>query len=72
MEYRQQNENQENYKGKILHLDGDRKYSMKSYKFYKKNGLNVVVKNIPEYKQPILVSELLMIYKPDILVITRS
>lgn len=58
--------------GKILHLDGDRKYSQKSFIFYKKLGLNFIVKNIPEYRQPYLVKELLIAYKPDILVITRS
>lgn len=56
--------------GKILHLDGDKKYSQKAYIQYKKMGLNAVVKNIPEYKQPALVYELLKIYNPDILVIT--
>ncbi len=56
--------------GKILHLDGDRKYSEKSYNYYKKVGLNAVVKNIPEYKQPRIVRRLLEIYDPDILVIT--
>ena len=33
--------------GKILHLDGDKKYSEKSYFYYKKLGLNAIVKNIP-------------------------
>ena len=56
--------------GKILHLDGDKKYSQKSYNYYKKVGLNAIVKNIPEYKQPKFVSSLLKIYKPDILIIT--
>lgn len=56
--------------GKILHLDGDRKYSEKSYFYYKKLGLKAVVKNIPEYKQPKVVYNLLKIYNPDILVIT--
>lgn len=56
--------------GKILHLDGDRKYSEKSYKYYKKIGLNAVVKNIPEYRQAKVVYHLLEVYKPDILVIT--
>lgn len=56
--------------GKILHLDGDRKYSEKSYRYYKKIGLKAVVKNIPEYKQPKVVYNLLEIYNPDILVIT--
>jgi len=56
--------------GKILHLDGDRRYSEKSAKYYKKMGLNAVVKNIPESKQPIMVKQLLEKYNPDILVIT--
>ena len=57
--------------GKILHLDGDRKYSEKSYNYYKKVGLHAAVRNIPEYKQPIVVTiDLLEIYKPDILVVT--
>lgn len=56
--------------GKILHLDGDRKYSEKSYWYYKKLGLNAVVKNIPEYKQPKVVYNLLELNNPDILVIT--
>ena len=33
-------------------------------------GLDAIVKNIPEYKQPKLVYNLLNIYNPDILVIT--
>ena len=56
--------------GKILHLDGDRKYSEKSYQYYRKLGLDAVVKNIPEYKQPKVVYDLLSKYNPDILVIT--
>ena len=56
--------------GKILHLDGDKKYSEKSYRYYQKVGLDAVVKNIPEYKQPKIVYHLLEIYNPDILVIT--
>ena len=58
--------------GRILHLDGDRKYSEKSYRYYKKLKLNFIVKNIPEYKQPKAIKNLLVIYKPDILVITRT
>lgn len=56
--------------GKILHLDGDRRYSQKSYNYYKKLGLDAVVKNIPEYKQPKVVYQLLKMYNPDILIIT--
>lgn len=56
--------------GKILHLDGDKKYSEKSYRYYKKIGLNAIVKNVPEYRQPKVVYRLLEVYNPDILVIT--
>lgn len=58
--------------GKILHLDGDKGYSEKSVMYYKKIGLNAIVKNIPENKQPKVVYRLLTIYNPEILVITRS
>ena len=56
--------------GKILHLDGDRKYSKKAEKYYTKIGLNAIVKNIAEYKQPRQVYKLLEYYQPDIVVIT--
>lgn len=56
--------------GRILHLDGDRKYSEKSKMYYRKMGLNAVVRNVPEYKQFQVINKLLMIYNPDILVIT--
>ena len=56
--------------GKILHLDGDRKYSEKSNNYYRKAGLYAIVKNIPEYRQPRIVYNLLNYYKPDILIIT--
>ena len=56
--------------GKILHLDGDRKYSEKSRRYYQKVGLTAIVKNIPESKQPKVVYNLLKYYNPDILVIT--
>lgn len=55
---------------KILHLDGDRKYSEKSFRYYRKLGLNAIVKNIPESRQPKVVYKLLEHYNPDILVIT--
>ena len=56
--------------GKILHLDGDKKYAEKSTMFYKKMGLKAFVKNIPENRQPKTVFRLLNINNPDILVIT--
>lgn len=58
------------YTGKILHLDGDRKYMEKSIRYYRQLGLNAVVKNIPENRQPMMVRGLLERYKPDILIIT--
>lgn len=56
--------------GRILHVDGDKKYSEKSNIYYKKVGLNAIVKNIPERKQPIFVGALVKKYRPEILVIT--
>ena len=56
--------------GKILHIDGDKKYSEKSYYYYKKLGLNAIVKYIQENKQPEVIFSLLNSYDPDILVIT--
>ena len=58
--------------GRILHLDGDKRYSEKSIMYYRKMGLHAIVKNIPENKQPKAVYRLLTIYNPEILVITRS
>lgn len=56
--------------GKILHLDGDKRYSEKSFKYYQRMGIKAIVKNIPENRQPKVVYNLLKNYKPDILVIT--
>lgn len=56
--------------GKILHLDGDKRYSEKSSKYYQSMGITAIVRNIPENKQPRVVYDLLAYYKPDILVIT--
>ena len=58
------------YYGRILHLDGDKKYSEKSQRFYRNMGLDVVVKNIPENRQPQMIYSLLNKYNPDILVVT--
>ena len=58
------------YTGRILHLDGDKRYSEKSVKYYRKMGLQAMVKNISESKQSKVVYKLLSIYNPDILVIT--
>ncbi len=58
------------YTGKILHIDGDKKYSEKSKLFYKKMGVDAIVRNISENRQANYVEPLLEKYKPDILVIT--
>lgn len=56
--------------GRILHIDGDRKYSEKSNMYYKKIGLNAIVRNVPERRQPNVIGLLIKRYKPEILVIT--
>ena len=58
------------YTGKILHLDGDKKYSEKSNAYYKKMGLKAIVRNIPENRQVNLANDLIERYNPDIVVIT--
>ena len=65
-----QNRKEDYITGKILHLDGDRRYSEKSFRYYQKMGLTAIVKNIPEYKQPKVAYNLLSYYKPDILIVT--
>lgn len=56
--------------GKILHLDGDKRYSDKSVKYYKKLGLDAIVRNVPENRQEYVILDLLNRYNPDVLVIT--
>lgn len=58
--------------GKILHLDGDKRYSEKTEKYYKRRGLNYVVKHVAEFRQPVIIRNLLQRYNPDIVVFTRS
>jgi len=57
--------------GKILHIDGDMRYSKKATAYYKKIGLmNAVVKNVSEKKQQYVIGDLIIKYQPDMLVIT--
>lgn len=56
--------------GKVLHLDGDPRYSQKSIKYYREIGINAIVKNVSESRQPLVVRNLLERFKPDILVVT--
>lgn len=58
------------YTGRILHLDGDKRYSEKSSMYYKKMGLTAIVKNIPESRQVVMANDLITRYKPDIVVVT--
>lgn len=58
------------YTGKILHLDGDKRYSEKSNMYYKKMGVKAIVRNIPENRQASVVNNLIYKYNPDILVVT--
>ena len=60
------------YTGRILHLDGDKRYSEKSNMYYKKMGLKAIVRNITENRQANIVSTLIERYNPDILVVTRT
>ena len=55
---------------KLQSADGDRSYSEKTEKYYKKRGLNYIVKHVMEFRQPMVVRNLLQRYRPDILVIT--
>ncbi len=56
--------------GVILHLDGDKRYSEKSAKYYKKMQLNAIVRYVPENRQEYVIVDLLNRYNPDVLVIT--
>mgnify|MGYP003306985799 CR=1 FL=1 len=58
--------------GKVLHLDGDCRYTQKSLRYYRDIGLDAIVRNVSEKKQPMVVKNLLEKYKPDILIVTRS
>lgn len=56
--------------GRILHLDGDKLYAEKTARYYRKMGLNAVVKNVPENKQHLIVKDYINKYNPDVLVLT--
>lgn len=56
--------------GKILHIDGDSEYLDRCLSFYKEAGLLAIGKKISEEELPKKISELLIKYKPDIVVIT--
>lgn len=66
------NEREESFKrpGKVLHLDGDKDYLETCVGEYKKRGIDVVGKHVPEKEQPAYVYRLLQEHRPDILVLT--
>lgn len=42
----------------------------KSVRYYREMGINAIVRNVPETRQPLVVKGLLNKYRPDILVVT--
>ena len=58
--------------GKILHLDGDKRYADKSARYYRNLGLDAIVRNVAEIKQAHVVKNLLDRYEPDIVILTRT
>ena len=57
-------------KGKVLHLDGDELYLNKCLEYYKNNKIDVVGFYLNEKEMKNQITNLLIKYKPDILVIT--
>lgn len=57
-------------KGKVLHLDGDESYLNKCLEYYKNNGIKAVGFYLNEKEMKNQITNLLIQYKPDVLVIT--
>ena len=57
-------------KGKVLHLDGDESYLNKCLECYKENGITAVGIYLNEKEMKNQITNLLILYKPDVLVIT--
>lgn len=55
---------------KILHIDGDEEYLNRCLKFYKKNNIMAIGKKISEKNMYEQLNQLLIEYKPDILIVT--
>lgn len=56
--------------GKVLHIDGDEEYLNVCLRGYKRLGIEAIGKQVPEMEQSARVIELLLEYRPDILVLT--
>ena len=57
-------------KGKVLHLDGDESYLNKCLECYKENGITAVGIYLNEKEMKNQITNLLILHKPDVLVIT--
>lgn len=56
--------------GTVLHIDGDEEYLRMCLKTYRQLNISAVGKCIDEVKQPEFVQDLLVEYRPDILILT--
>lgn len=56
--------------GKILHIDSAEDFMVQCLDFYRQSGIRCYGKLVSENKQPFLIRQFLITYKPDILVIT--
>lgn len=55
---------------KILHIDGDNEYLQRCLDYYKKHNVYAVGKKLNEVDVPYKIKDLLLEYKPDIVIIT--
>lgn len=56
--------------GKVMHIDGDAEYLKRCLDYYKKHNILAVGKKISEVDIPNKIRDLLVEYKPDIVIIT--
>ena len=56
--------------GKVMHIDGDAEYLKRCLDYYKKHNILAIGKKISEVDIPTKIGDLLMEYKPDIVIIT--
>lgn len=56
--------------GRVLHLDGDAEYLKKCVESYRNLGLQVVGQHVAENRQAEVIHDLLVLNRPDILVLT--
>lgn len=56
--------------GKILHLDGDKEYLDRCLNYYRNHKIFAIGKRINEVDMPLKIKNLLLEFKPDIVIIT--